>query len=389
MRIRNLMDVIVSVLTLGTAMAAPGMAVAAHAAAESPRLTLVPEARQRLDLPGFGAIVADEATRSVFVSSGAAGGSIEEIGYGGTPLATLDREQGADGMVLSEDGRTLYVALESVDAVAAIDTATFEEKARYPMPAHTCPANLARTGPDVWIGYGCEGSGSGGVAVLPTDAASPEIAVSKQAAMVDVHFSAAPIVAGATGSGATGSGATGSGASGSVATGSGGEATGVLVVSQPYQSPTRVTTYATTAGPTPSLKLIRSALPAGSDLADLAVAPDGTTAFAAAGSQTTVDALATTDLTGAGQYTTGLGPDAVAVSPEGTRVAATAAIPDSDVYVWRVGSSEPVGVFTRARLGAPAPRGLAYSGDASLLFLVTNPPSGLGSPELTVIALDR
>lgn len=369
MRIRNLMDVLAPVVTLGTAMAAPGMAAAAHAAAEPPRLALVPEARQRLDLPGFGAIVADQENRSVFVSSGAAGSSIEELGYGGVPVATLDGEQGADGMVLSEDGKTLYVALETADAVAAIDTATFDETARYPMPKHTCPTNLTRTGPDVWIGYGCEGGRSGGVAVLPTDAASPEIVVSKQAAMLGAHYSAAPIVAG--GSGSTG------------------EATGVLVVSRPYQSPTRITTYATTAGPTPSLRLIRSALPAGSDLADLAVAPDGTTVFAAAGSQTTVDALTTSELNGEGRYTTGLGPDAVAVSPDGTQVAATTAIPDSDVHVWRVGSAEPVGDFERPRLGAPAPRGLVYSGDGRLLFFVTNPPSGLGSPELTVIALDR
>ena len=353
----------------------------AHAADDA-RMTIVPSARTPLlALPGFGAIVADDVTHSVFVSSGGGGDGVEEIGYGGTILGMLGHEQGADGLVLSADGKTLYVALTGADAVAAIDTGTFTEKARYPLPPRSCPTNLARTGPDVWIGYGCDHgagtSGGGGIAVLATDAAVPKAALAKeipaqQGSTAEAHYAPAPLVAAS------------------------GQAPGTLVVSEPYVNPTTVTTYATSAGADPSLHAVRTATLGGSELADLAMPPSGATAFAALGSQTTVDGLATSSLAVAGQYTMGLGPDAVAVSPDGTELAATTAIPGSHVYVWRlddpadgVSGSGPAGDYGRPESGAPAPRGLAFSGDSRLLFFVTEPPSGQGGPTLTVLEVDQ
>ncbi|WP_034270343.1 YncE family protein [Actinospica robiniae] len=358
-------------------------AVPSTAHADDARMTIVPAARTPpLALPGFGAIVADDATRSVFVSSGGGGDGVEEVGYGGTVLGQLGHEPGADGLALSADGRTLYVALSRADAVAAIDTGTFTEKARFPLPPHrSCPTNLARTGPDVWIGYGCDhGAGtpdSGGVAVLATDTAAPKVALpreisAQQRSAAETHYAAAPLVAAS------------------------GEAPGTLVVSEPYVNPTTATTYATSAGADPSLNVVRTTSLGGSELADLAASPDGATAFAALGSQTTVDALSTASLAVAGQYATGLGPDAVAVSPDGTELAATAAIPGSHVYVWRLGDpagaasgSGPAGDYGRPESGAPAPRGLAFSGDGRLLFFVTEPPSGQGGPTLTVLEVDQ
>ena len=405
-------------LALAAIAAAPGTAQAV-----GPRLVMLPGATMPLGLPGFGDIVADDAAHSVFLSSGAAGGGVEKVDYTGVVSATLNHERGADGMVLSADGKTLYVALITGDAVVAIDTATFTEKARYALPAHSCPTNLARTGPDVWIGYGCASesesesepqSASGtvgvgaGVAVLATDAASPKVVLGKQDTKAGVRYSTAPILAAGESSV---SGAT----------------PGELVVSQPGQIANDLTVYATTAGAAPSLTLIRSVRRGGGELADLAVstasasasgtalgaasgvapgtasgvasgtasdtasgAAAGTAsgvAFAASGSQDTVDAFTTPGLAAAGQYQSGLGPDALALSADGTELAATTSIPESPVYVWRVGTAAPIGDYTLPLAGAPAPRGLAFSGDGSMLFLVTEPTSGLGAPTLQVLRL--
>jgi DNA-binding beta-propeller fold protein YncE len=350
-----------ALLALLLPAAAPGTA---HAQG---RVTIVPSAQTRLELPGFAALVADDATRSVFVSSGASGGGVEEVGYDGAVTGSFAHGADAEGMVLSADGRTLYLALGSGDAVAAIDTGTFIEKARYPLPRHSCPTNLARTGPDVWIGYGCGTAGAAsGVGVLPTDAAAPQVALDRQEAAADARYSAAPIVAASA------------------------RAPGVLVVSRPYLKQTTVSTYAASSGPDPSLRLVRSAPWSGSELADLALSPDGATAFAASGSQTTVDALTASTLAVAGRYPTGLGPDAIAVSADGSEIAATTAIPGSHVHVWALGGpGAPLGDYGRPDGGAPAPRGLAFSGDGRLLFFVTDPPSGRGAPTLTVLGVDE
>ncbi|MBR7834794.1 hypothetical protein KDL01_16075 [Actinospica durhamensis] len=396
------------------AVAATGTA---HAA--GPRLVMLPGATMPLGLPGFGGIVADDAVRSVFVSSGPTGHSVAEIGYTGTVTATLEHENGASGMVLSPDGQTLYVALANADAVVAIDTAAFTEKARYPLPAHSCPTTLARTGPDVWIGYGCAGAaaaGAGGtsgvgagVAVLATDAASPTVVLGKQDSKTPVRYAAAPILAAAD-SPATPTAATSPADTPdpTVATAQGSTATALhpaattttattattptpdrLVVGEPGQSANDLATYTTTAGPDPSLTLVSSApRSGGGELTDLAVSPDAGTAFAASGSQATVDAFTTSGLADAGQYQTGLGPDALALSPDGTELAATTSIPESNVYVWRIGApAAPIGDYSLPLAGAPAPRGLAFSGDGSMLFLVTDPASGSGGPTLEVLRL--
>jgi len=65
---------------------------------------------------------------------------------------------GPPGTTAAQFARTRPPALVIGDAVAAIDlgTLTVAEKARPPLPRHSCPMNRAPTGSVVWIGYGCE-----------------------------------------------------------------------------------------------------------------------------------------------------------------------------------------------------------------------------------------
>jgi DNA-binding beta-propeller fold protein YncE len=343
--------------TLVTA-AALGATPATAQADQDPRLTVISSGQTPLDLPGYGGMAPDDARDSVYVSGGAQGNSIVEVGYDGDVKGTLDKEYGADGLVLSADGKTLYAALAAGDAVVAIDTATFTEKARYPTPAHTCPSSLARTGADVWIGYGCGDAWTGGVGVLDTSAASPTIVLDRQDAKQDVHYQAAPLLAAGAG------------------------ANGPLAVGQPRLSPVNLAVYQADGA---TLKLTQSAPRGGSDLADLAVVPDGSAVLSAAGSETGVDAFTPGTLSDTGSYPTSLGPDALAVTQDSKMLAATAAAPASHVYLYRLGESEPAADYWMPLTGAPAPQGLAFGQDGSRLLLVTEPASGSGGPTLTVL----
>ncbi|MFE3173448.1 YncE family protein [Amycolatopsis sp. NPDC059090] len=168
------------------------------AAAAAALLTVAPSAEaspeaSSLGLPAYSDLVVDDANHQVFVSGGKTSNGVVVTDFGGWVRKTVDRQFGASGLALSADGRTLYVALASGDAISAIDTATLAETARYPTGAQTCPAHLARTGNVVWFGYGCEESWNGGIGRLDTGVTPPAVTLDQQGANVRFHH--APLVA--------------------------------------------------------------------------------------------------------------------------------------------------------------------------------------------------
>jgi hypothetical protein len=304
-----------------------------------------------LPLPGFGAIVVDQAHKHVFVSGGPTGNSIVVTDFSGEVVKQITGEFGATGLVLSKDGATLYAALAAGDAVAAIDTVKFTETARYPTPAQTCPATLARTGQYVWIGYGCDGDWSGGVGRLDTAAATPAITLGQQGNAV---FDGAPLVAAAE--------------------------NGPVVAAQPDLSLSATDVYTVNAG---TLQAGASGTVTGSDVQDVTVTPDGATLYTAAGSEDHVAGLATADLSGRGAYATGHFPDAVEVSADGGYVATGAFTAAHKVLVFKSGGTTPVRAVGLDNSNA-ASGGLAWSTDNKRLFVVTQQNSG-GAPGLSVV----
>jgi YVTN family beta-propeller protein len=82
----------------------------------------------------------------LFFTSGSGSSSILVTNYAGTTVANITNEAGADGMALSADRTTLYVALSGADAISVINTATLTETARYATGASTCPHAVALAG---------------------------------------------------------------------------------------------------------------------------------------------------------------------------------------------------------------------------------------------------
>ena len=116
-------------------------------------------------LTKFADIKVDDS--HVFLTSGSGTTSILVTNYAGATVANITNEAGADGIALSPDRTTLYVALSGADAISVIDTATLTETARYATGASTCPHAVASAGSKIWFGYGC-GAGSSQIGSIDT-----------------------------------------------------------------------------------------------------------------------------------------------------------------------------------------------------------------------------
>ncbi|HTW19173.1 MAG TPA: hypothetical protein VME70_03050 [Mycobacteriales bacterium] len=149
--VRTRTAVLVLALALGTAPLLP----AGTAVATTPNAQPYPMTSPITGLSSAAQMV--QAHGRLFVSSGPNGSRIEVLSAAGTRIGELVGEAGADGMVASADGSTLYVALNGASAIAVIDTATMKETARYSVDA--CPASLALAGGRLFYSYGCDSSG--------------------------------------------------------------------------------------------------------------------------------------------------------------------------------------------------------------------------------------
>jgi hypothetical protein len=333
---RGITSVVAAALALGAALA---VAPAAHANFGG------------LPLTGFGAIVVDQAHKHLFVTGGSGDNSVVVTDFSGNVVKQVTGEFGADGLALSGDGSTVYAALSAGDAVSAISTTTLAETARYSTPAQTCPATLARTGQFLWVGYGCGSQFTGGIARLDTAAATPTVTLGQQGEAV---FQGAPLLAAAN--------------------------AGPVVATQPDLSLATTDVYSVNNG---SLQPGVSGTIAGSNVADIAVTPDGAVLYSTAGSEDHVAGVATSDFAGRGAYTTGHFPDAVAVSADGGFVATGIFSAAHKVLVFAAGATTPVRTVTLSN-SVTAARGLAWSADGKKLFVVTQAVSG-GSPSLVVV----
>ncbi|WP_393098070.1 YncE family protein [Streptomyces sp. LN325] len=125
-----------------------------------------------LPLSHYAHMMVDGAHQHLFFSQGAGTTGIVVTDLSGTPVTTIDGEQGADGLALSADGKTLYAALTDGDAIAAIDTATLTETGRVGTGTASAPVSVAQAGGKVWYSYTAD-DGEGTVGSLDPSAADP------------------------------------------------------------------------------------------------------------------------------------------------------------------------------------------------------------------------
>lgn len=288
-----------------------------------------------LPLSHYAHMVVDGAHQHLFFSQGAGTAGIVVTDLAGAPVTTVNGEQGADGLALSADGRTLYAALTDSDAIAVIDTATLTETGRVDTGTDSAPVSLAVAGGKVWYSYtDADGKGTVGSVDPAGLTATPQPGMP--------HWSTTPLLS------------------------TGG---GVLAVQggQPYL--TLLAIYDVSSG-APSPKADTGL--GGTATGPVKVTPDGTRLLVPGSAA--VNVYSTADLSAAkpyAYYTGGVNssPDAVAVDSDGTIALGSPAGSGAGAYVYAAGQiAENHFTFPA---GALAPDGLVWGADGRTLYTVS------------------
>jgi hypothetical protein len=209
----------------------------------------------------------------------------------GAVTGAISGLSGAVGLALSADASRLYVALSDSAELAEVDTGTLGITRRISLAQYPCPTHLSLAGDRLWVGYGCYGQWSGGVVTLDVSAASPTVT-----SVVGSSYGAPVVAAGG----------------------------GVLAAGSTGLSPASFDVYSVDGA---SATLRGTVTGDASNLGDLAITPDGATVVAASGYPYMHVAYDTGTLAEVRRYggdpNTFWGyPNAVAISPDGTYLAA-------------------------------------------------------------------
>ncbi|MER6672227.1 Ig-like domain repeat protein [Streptomyces sp. NPDC000983] len=119
-------------------------------------------ASARVTVPG--GIVADG--QRVFLGDRSAG-TVLVADHSGAVLASVSGVPGVSDLALSDDGTTLYATARDTHEIVALDAATLDEKARYPVATDTGPVHVEFAAGKVWFTYGDQWDGDLG-SVDPT-----------------------------------------------------------------------------------------------------------------------------------------------------------------------------------------------------------------------------
>jgi hypothetical protein len=264
----------------------------ANADSATPAATPYPMAHAVPGLSTGGQMV--WAKGHLFVSSGPNGSTIKVLSSAGQVEKTLTGESGADGMVASADGSTVYVALDTATGeIGEIDTTSLTQTTTHPV--NSCPAEVALSSGRLFYSYGCDSSLTAGVSSIdPASGGSP--------VPVESGDSGAPLISGATSVLAVANGST-------------------------------LRTYSTADdGGTTALASNISTLEERPN--EIALTPDGQTLLTASGAPYEIDTFDTASLTAGSPYPGVAYPEAVAVDPSGTHVAGGFNADDSTVRLY-------------------------------------------------------
>jgi hypothetical protein len=300
-----------------------------------------------LPIESYADIAVDGAHHQVFVSD-PSGSSIMVTDYDGAPVKRITSEPGADGLVLSDDSETLYVALHADHSIAAIDTATLQETRRYALGEGIMPSKIAPAGGRLWFSYYDEVASGSDIGSLDLSDQAPEVELAQRGSYFWYY---PPLLASSPGDPA------------------------VLVAGAPAQSPAQVGVYDVSSGTAQERAYRSNPGSNGSDnLQDMAVTPDGQEVILASGYPYHHAAYRTSDLGDSVIYETYHYPTAVAVTADGRIAAGVSGSDRPTVYLFNPG--EPTAYRTLAAgtnaLTTLAPAGLAWAPDGSRLFAVTD-----------------
>lgn len=137
----------------------------------------VADSSAALPITSSGDIVVDGVHRRVFISD-PSGGKVVATDYDGTVIGTVTSLPQADGLELSADSATVYVAVPGTDEIVAIDTATLTKTGRYATGDGTDPQHLALAGGKLWFGYGSAGHGN--IGSLDLSGGQPQVSLAQE-----------------------------------------------------------------------------------------------------------------------------------------------------------------------------------------------------------------
>ncbi|AKN70308.1 hypothetical protein QR97_11055 [Streptomyces sp. PBH53] len=306
----------------------------------------VADSTQLLPVRQTGDIVVDAVHQQVFISD-PLNGKIVVTDYTGKVVKQLTTNlSGVDGLELSADSGTLYAAVQDLDAIAVIDTATDTETGRYEVGDK--PRSVALAGGRLWFGYG--GAAEGNLGSVDLAAEDHKVTLDQDGN----SWYAAPLLDAAPGS-------------------------NTLVAGAPSQSPAVLASYDVSSGTPAQLATTREA---GSNLGDFQVTPDGQNVVVASGAPYYQQVFRTSDLNEAGKYVTDAYPNSVAIAADGTLAAGISGSYEPDVYIFKPGSGEAVRTYDFPNTGTTsgsdllARGGLAWDPNGSRLFAVTSNSEG-------------
>ncbi|MHA5049715.1 YncE family protein [Streptomyces sp. SD15] len=309
-----------------------------------------------LPISSYRDIAVDAAHQQVFLSD-PFGSSVLVTDYTGQVVKQISGEAGAWGIALSSDSRTLYVALRDAGAIAAIDTATLQETARYDTGtgagAYAGPTSLALAGGKIWFGYSTD-TWNGALGSL--DLSGPQPVVTRGQGLDT--FRGAPRLAATP------------------------QEPDTLVAAESDGNNATLAVYDVSTGQADAQARRVDPGPDGcASLQDLALTPDAARVVVACASPYYHQSFRTADLADDGRYTTSHYPNAVAIAPDGTIAAGIDGAYSPDVHLFTQGDST---AFKTWDFPASSPyttntlqsAGLAWAPDASRIFAVTKDSSG-------------
>lgn len=110
---------------------------------------------------GFATATVFDTHQHAYTSFGRGRSIIRVVDTATGAISSIERQWGASGMVLSDDGSELFVALASGDAVSVIDTASATETRRIETGTASCPTAVTLTPGTLWFIDSCVDGSNG------------------------------------------------------------------------------------------------------------------------------------------------------------------------------------------------------------------------------------
>jgi hypothetical protein len=308
----------------------------------------------QLPISQYSQMLVDPVHKHIFITSGAGYSTILVTNYSGQTVATIPDEPGATGLALSSNGKTVYAALATGDAISAISTSTLTQTASYSTGAGTDPTYVAYTGGMIWFGYGAAGQGGVGSINPSTNPATVTLN------LTNGGWYAAPMLSAS--------------------------ANGNLVVGEPSQSPVELGTYDVSSGtpvPLAGPEAITVDGQAASNLQAMQITPNGEDVVVASGAPYFHQIIQVSNLDEVGEYPTTTYPNSVSISRDGTVAAGTDA-GSNEVFVFAAGGSKPLKTYSFGSNWL-ASDGVAITPNGHDIFAITSPGPYGATPSLNII----